>query len=938
MSGAPHHPIAIAGMHRSGTSMVTRALHDAGLHLIGSDEAELISAAEDNPEGFWENRAIVACNDELLEATGGAWDHPPDVPPLAADDPRVAHLVGAAEAALDGLRVHERWGFKDPRVCLTAPFWLDLEPELRFVICLRHPIEVALSLKRRNQNTYSLGLALWERYYASILATVPPERRIVSHYDAFFVDPERELARVCHFAGLEPAEASVRHDLRHHTMELSLTDAGVSPTLRALYADLCVEAGMAPPVEPVADEGRVRRLILDGAVAAQHAEQRQAAIARLEAREREFRAEHAANEEALRARVRDLERQLSETRAVALRKVDQMAKQLQVVHHEVTPGPVRRRFRRVARKALRVGRDLATTGRRRAVPVARRTVAQLPAPTQEQLRRARRGLRAPGPSARAVGREAAPALRAAAHRLPPPAEQRLRVTWVRVQRVRRSPVPTAKRAVRRLPEPTQAATVRIWRRSAPVRRKALRLSQRLELGARLGPRTPLGAPVREWKQGYRDLVRSTVPAGAEWLVLVPGSPGEVRDAGDPKGVRFPARTGPQTDDLAYIAALEAQRFAGHRYLVVPEGSRRWLRQHAQLRDHLVHTYECLEDRSDAGAVFALTPAGGETARSLRTEVERLATGLDGPVAVLDWTDLDLAAELPGATAFRPPEGARLPYLDDSIDVVVRDEDRDPSEARRVAARGVVTVAGGPGGAIVRSVEELASAAPVLRARVLVRSHAADPDEAWVTALTERVALAGATLALGAEPPVDPRDHDVVVVVEPGVVPLPGAIEAAAELAAAWPDTAIAGKVLRADGRLDSAGGTVFFDRSVAPVAAGTADVTAPWHDYLRPVCWAPGFAAASTELWRAVPGPEGAPERTFLREWCAGVWARGGTVVYEPTAVAVRVTGNGGEPALPLQSSAWQRVLDLRPRRPEQLGDGEWRYLLAHDDVEACRG
>ena len=70
-------------------------------------------------------------------------------------------------------------------------------------------------LRRRNQNSYSLGLSLWERYYATVLDQVPPERRIVSHYDTFFVDPEAEMARLC-FAGLEPAPPKVRRDLRHH--------------------------------------------------------------------------------------------------------------------------------------------------------------------------------------------------------------------------------------------------------------------------------------------------------------------------------------------------------------------------------------------------------------------------------------------------------------------------------------------------------------------------------------------------------------------------------------------------------------------------------------------------------------------------------------------------------------------------------------------------
>ncbi len=80
-------PIAITGMHRSGTSMITRALHDSGLRLLGTGADQLIEAADDNPEGFWENKAIVDCNEELLEATGGAWDNPPLLPPARSTIP-----------------------------------------------------------------------------------------------------------------------------------------------------------------------------------------------------------------------------------------------------------------------------------------------------------------------------------------------------------------------------------------------------------------------------------------------------------------------------------------------------------------------------------------------------------------------------------------------------------------------------------------------------------------------------------------------------------------------------------------------------------------------------------------------------------------------------------------------------------------------------------
>ena len=131
---------------------------------------------------------------------------------------------------------------------------------------------------------------------------------------------------------------------------------------------------------------------------------------------------------------------------------------------------------------------------------------------------------------------------------------------------------------------------------------------------------------------------------------------------------------------------------------------------------------------------------------------------------------------------------------------------------------------------------------------------------------------------------------------------------------------------------------MFFDRSVGLIAHASPDVRAPWHEFVRPVCWAPGLVAASGALWSRVPGSDALSGRAFLREWCADVWASGGAVVYQPTVAAVRVTGDGGEPSVPLHESAWQRVLDLRPPRPSELGDGAWRYLLAHDDVEACRG
>jgi hypothetical protein len=274
-----------------------------------------------------------------------------------------------------------------------------------------------------------------------------------------------------------------------------------------------------------------------------------------------------------------------------------------------------------------------------------------------------------------------------------------------------------------------------------------------------------------------------------------------------------------------------------------------------------------------------------------------------------------------------------------VDLVVVDRGGNLAEARRVAALAVITVAQGGTGPVVASVDAVGVSGGPAPPRALVwSSPAADPR--WEPALAGRVDEAGAQLLVAdfdTQALDGHADHDVVVAVEPHVLPLPGTIRAAAAAAAATPGSAVAGKVLRRDGRLESAGGTVFFDRSVALIAASSPDVRAPWHDYVRPVCWAPGLVAAAVPLWTGVPGPSGLDGRAYLREWCAALWAEGAGVVYHPDLATVRVDGDGGEPSIPLEASAWQRVLDLRPARPTELTDGAWRYVLARDDVEACR-
>jgi hypothetical protein len=60
--------VCVLGMHRSGTSAVTRALNLRGMDL-GLPEY-LVGLREDNPEGFWENLGFSEVSDEILTPRG----------------------------------------------------------------------------------------------------------------------------------------------------------------------------------------------------------------------------------------------------------------------------------------------------------------------------------------------------------------------------------------------------------------------------------------------------------------------------------------------------------------------------------------------------------------------------------------------------------------------------------------------------------------------------------------------------------------------------------------------------------------------------------------------------------------------------------------------------------------------------------------------------
>jgi hypothetical protein len=194
--------ICVLGMHRSGTSLVAQLLHALDLDL--GPEAHLMGPSEDNPAGHWENEPIADLNDEILDRLGGTWWEPPELPPGWERASELADLRREARKLIDeDFAGRQRWGFKDPRICLTLPLWQTVLPPMRYVICLRNPVDVAWSLKARRSEPvpFEEGAELWLRYMRSALAGTAGEPQLIVFYEDLMADPKRVVRRLARFIG-----------------------------------------------------------------------------------------------------------------------------------------------------------------------------------------------------------------------------------------------------------------------------------------------------------------------------------------------------------------------------------------------------------------------------------------------------------------------------------------------------------------------------------------------------------------------------------------------------------------------------------------------------------------------------------------------------------------------------------------------------------------
>ena len=240
--------VCALGMHRSGTSLIARILNLLGVYL--GEPPTIANAGWDNPKGYWEHQSIAVLNEEILERFGGRWDDPPAFPAHWTSDPRLADLRERARSLLlRDFSSQPVWGWKDPRTCLTIPFWQELVGPMHYVVCLRNPCDVLASLSTRNGMGPERAERLWLLHVQSALTQTSGHPRLFVFYDDVMTDWATELGRMATFIGrperaADPAvKAAVgeflEKELCHHRS--SLTDLAANQRISVATKNLYIE-------------------------------------------------------------------------------------------------------------------------------------------------------------------------------------------------------------------------------------------------------------------------------------------------------------------------------------------------------------------------------------------------------------------------------------------------------------------------------------------------------------------------------------------------------------------------------------------------------------------------------------------------------------------------------------------------------------------------
>ena len=190
------------GMHKSGTTLLSRILHESGISMI----EEPIQQADYDSGQVFERHTVVKINKEMLN--WGSLSSLDVIPsgPVVPSPQQWAEMRAMIQACEEQ---HPNWGFKDPRCCLTYESWAAELPPHKIVAIYRSYREVLEHYRFHSFMSYPFhklrkALKAWiyynERLVAVLRATESPV--MILRYEDLMTS-ETEFRRLSRFVGCE---------------------------------------------------------------------------------------------------------------------------------------------------------------------------------------------------------------------------------------------------------------------------------------------------------------------------------------------------------------------------------------------------------------------------------------------------------------------------------------------------------------------------------------------------------------------------------------------------------------------------------------------------------------------------------------------------------------------------------------------------------------
>ena len=150
----------VLGMHRTGTTFLTKCLERNGVNMGGGKDKH-----RENPD-------FLSLNRTILREAGGHWES--GTVPLPLE--KVLEQQGKFDSKIRetiARNMSPLWGFKDPRTALTVqlimPHILEVDDDPFIYACFRKPEKIADSLNRRQGTPQNFGIAIAREYNTRLL-------------------------------------------------------------------------------------------------------------------------------------------------------------------------------------------------------------------------------------------------------------------------------------------------------------------------------------------------------------------------------------------------------------------------------------------------------------------------------------------------------------------------------------------------------------------------------------------------------------------------------------------------------------------------------------------------------------------------------------------------------------------------------------------------